>query len=123
MKKNVLCENYIMSWLSKVIIDVKYKVGWMVVKYCYFLLSLLHQLVNLFVFLQIEFEVKFIHSQSQELKGILTQSQQNVLVSFTRSFMFRIEVIVPEKYLLKGFLEVAYNAAIVLKKLRAAPQN
>ena len=88
----------------------------MVVKYCYFLLSLLHQLVNLFVFLQIEFEVKFIHSQSQELKGILTQSQQNVLVSFTRSFMFRIEVIVPEKYLLKGFLEVAYNAAIVLKK-------
>ena len=97
----------------------------MVVKYCYFLLSLLHQLVNLFFFffLQIEFEVKFIHSQSQELKGILTQSQQNVLVSFTRSFMFRIEVIVPEKYLLKGFLEVAYNAAIVLKKLRAAPQN
>ena len=35
--KNVLCENYIMSWLSKVIIDVKYKVGWMVVKECYFL--------------------------------------------------------------------------------------
>ena len=96
----------------------------MVVKYCYFLQSPTPQLVNLFFFfLQIEFEVKFIHSQSQELKGILTQSQQNVLVSFTRSFMFRIEVIVPEKYLLKGFLEVAYNAAIVLKKLRAAPQN
>ena len=35
--KNVLCENYIMSWWSKVIIDVKYKVGWMVVKECYFL--------------------------------------------------------------------------------------
>ena len=40
-EKNVLCENYIMSWLSKAIIDVKYKVGWMIVEYCYFLQSLL----------------------------------------------------------------------------------
>ena len=37
--------------------------------------------------------------------------------------MFRIEVIVPEKYLLKGFLEVAYNASIVLKKIEiSAPK-
>ena len=69
-----------------------------------------------FFFLQIESEVKFIHSKSQELKCIWTLSQQNVIVSFTRTLMFRIEVIVPEKYLLKGFLEVAYNASIVLKK-------
>ena len=46
----------------------------------------------------------------------------NVLVSFTRPLTLRIEVIVPEKYLLKGFLEVAYNAAIVLKNLEQRPK-
>ena len=46
-----------------------------------------------------------------------------MIVSFTRTLMFRIEVIVPEKYLLKGFLEVAYNASIVLKKIEiSAPK-